>query len=51
MLAGHFQFDCVAFAAHRRAEIDMNDVVTLGTPADVVRVAEGIYLQRADVRG
>ena len=29
----------------------MNDVVTLGTPTDVVRVAEGVYLQCADVRG
>ena len=50
LLAGHFQFDCVAFAAHRCAEIDMNYVVAFGAPADVVRVTEGIYLQCADVR-
>ena len=29
----------------------MDDVVTFGTPADVVRVAEGIDLECADVRG
>ena len=29
----------------------MNDVVTFGAPADVVRVAKGIHLQCADVRG
>ena len=28
----------------------MDDVVALGAPGDVVRVAEGVHLQRADVR-
>ena len=51
LLAGHFQLDGVAFAAHSRAEIDVDDIVTFGTPADIVRVAEGIHLQCADVRG
>ena len=49
LLARHLQFDRVAFATDRCAEIDMNDVVTFGSPADVVCVAEGIYLQCADV--
>ena len=51
LLAGHFQFDSVAFAAHRCTEIDVDNVVALGAPADVVRVTEGVDLQRADVRG
>lgn len=32
------------------AEVGVDDVVALGAPGDVVRVAEGVHLQRADVR-
>lgn len=32
------------------AEVGVDDVVAFGAPGDVVRVAEGVHLQRADVR-
>lgn len=49
LLARHFQFYRVAFARDGGAEVDVDDVVAFGAPGDVVRVAEGVDLQRADV--
>lgn len=51
LLGGHFEFDCVTLPGHSGAEIDVDDVVTLRTPGDIVGVAEGVDLEGADVRG
>lgn len=50
LLRGHLELDGVALAGDGGAEVDMDDVVTFGAPGDVVRVAEGVDLQSADVR-
>ena len=49
LLAGHFELDGVVLARDGGAEIDVDDVVAFGTPGDVVGVAEGVYLEGADV--
>lgn len=51
LLARHLEFDGVALARDGGAEVDVDDVVALGAPSDVVGVAEGVDLQGADVRG
>ena len=50
LLARHLQLDRVALVPDRRAQVRVDHVVALGAPGDVVRVAEGVDLQRADVR-
>lgn len=49
LLRRHFELDGVALAGHSGAEVDVDDVVTLGAPSDVVGVAEGVDLQGTDV--
>ena len=49
LLARHFELDGVVLARDGRSEIDVDDVVAFGTPGDVVGVAEGVYLEGADV--
>lgn len=51
LLRGHLQFDRVAFTRHRGTEINVDDVVAFRAPRDIVRVAEGVDLQGANVRG
>ena len=51
LLTWHFKFYSVAFAGDGSAEIDVDDVVALCAPGDVVGVAEGIDLESADVGG
>lgn len=51
LLGGHLEFDGVALAGDGGAEVDVDDVVALGAPGDVVGVAEGVDLERADVGG
>ena len=52
LLRGHFELDGAALAGDAGgAEVRVDDVVAFGAPGDVVRVAEGVDLQRADVGG
>src|SRR5690606_18320877 len=48
LLAWHFNFDHVTFC-NGSTEIGGSDIVTLGTPSDVVSVAEGVDLEGHDV--
>lgn len=50
LFRGHLELDRLALA-RRRAEIRRHDVVALGSPGDVVGVAESVDLERADVTG
>ena len=50
LLRGHLELDDGALA-HGAAQVRLHDVVALGAPRDVVRVAEGVHLQHADVAG
>ena len=51
LLGGHFELDGVGFGTDGGAEVGVDDVVALGAPGDVVGVAEGVDLERADVGG
>ena len=50
LFGGHFELDCLALAAGG-AQIRVDYIVTFGAPGDVVGIAEGVDLQRADVGG
>lgn len=51
LLRRHLELDRVAArpGPRRRPEVRVDDVVALGAPGDVVRVAEGVHLEHADV--
>lgn len=53
MFGGHLHFDdgAVGFGGVGGAEVGVDDVVAFGAPGDVVGVAEGVDLERADVGG
>ena len=51
LLGRHFQFDRITLARNGGTEVDVNDVVTFGPPRDVVSIAKGVNLERADVGG
>lgn len=51
LFARHFEFDGVALAGDGSTEVDVDDIVAFGAPSYVVRVAEGVNLEGADVGG
>ena len=51
LLAGHFELDRVSLSGDGGAEIGVDDVVAFGAPGNVVGVAKGVHLERADVGG
>lgn len=51
LLRGHFELDSVTFAGDGGPEVNVDDVVALCAPCDVVSVAKGVDLEGADVGG
>lgn len=49
LLAWHVELDQTAFGGFGGTQVGIDDVVALGAPGDVVGVAEGEDLERADI--